>query len=70
MLYKKLNDSSWLKAEREVVLPDGSIINESNQKDGWYYSITEPMEYLIWLESQKKLVNADVNNEKLKEYEV
>jgi len=54
MLYKKLEDNSWLIAETEIILPDGTIINETNQIDGWEFSETEPKEYTEWIDSQKK----------------
>ena len=53
-LYKQLEDNSWLRAEVEVILPDGTEINENNQIQGWVFSKTEPKEYLIWLESKKE----------------
>ena len=56
MLYKKLEDNSWLRAETEVILPDGTEINEKNQIQGWLFSETEPKEYLIWLDSQKEIL--------------
>lgn len=54
MLYKQLEDNSWLRAETEVILPDGTEINEKNQIQGWVFSETEPKEYTEWVESQKK----------------
>mgnify|MGYP005611103921 FL=1 len=56
MLYKQLEDNSWIRAETEVILPDGTEINEKNQTQGWVFSKTEPKEYLIWLDSQKEIL--------------
>lgn len=55
-LYKQLKDGSWLKAEKEVILPNGVEINENNQIEGWEFSDPEPKEYLIWLDSQKEIL--------------
>lgn len=56
MLYKKLEDNSWLIAETEIILSDGTIINEANQIDGWEFSETEPTEYTNWIESKKEIL--------------
>lgn len=55
-LYKELEDRSWLIAEKEIILPDGTIINEINQIEGWQFSETEPSEYIEWVESQKEIL--------------
>lgn len=54
MLYKKLEDNNWLIAEKEIILPDGTIIDETNQLDGWKFRETEPLEYTSWKESQNQ----------------
>lgn len=56
MLYKKLEDNSWLRAEIDVVLPDGTEINEKNQIQGWVFSDTDPKEYTEWIDSQKEIL--------------
>lgn len=56
MLYKQLEDRSWLIAEKEVILPDGTVINEKNQIDEWFFSETEPKEYTMWLEESTNIL--------------
>lgn len=53
-LYKKLEDGSWLKAETEVYLPDGRIVSQENQIEGWVWHDDPPIEYLEWVEFKEK----------------
>ena len=53
-LYKQLEDNSWIKADTEVYLPDGRIISQENQIEGWVWHDDPPTEYLEWVESQNK----------------
>lgn len=52
MLYKQLEGGEWLVAEHEVIMPNGTIINEENQIQGWAWHTQEPSEYTAWKESQ------------------
>lgn len=56
MLYKQLEGGEWLVAEHEVVMSNGTIINEGNQIHGWVFSETEPLEYTEWKESQNNQI--------------
>lgn len=54
-LYKLLEDGSWLKADLEVFLPDGRIVSQENQIEGWVWHDNPPQEYIDWdlLEKEK-----------------
>lgn len=48
MLYKQLEDKSWLVAEKEVLTPKETITKD-NQVDGWEWYDDEPKEYTQWV---------------------
>ena len=50
MLYKKLEDNSWIVAESEINTPS-EVINKDKLVDGWEYYESEPAEYIDWLKS-------------------
>lgn len=59
MLYKQLEGGEWLVAEHEVIMPNGTIINEENQMQGWAWHTQEPVEYTAWKESQNQEINEE-----------
>ena len=54
MLYKQLEGGEWLVAEHEVIMPNGTAINEENQMEGWVWHDEPPVEYLEWVEFKEK----------------
>lgn len=51
-LYKQFEDGTWLKADQEVFLPDGRVVTQENQIDGWVWHDEPPQEYTDWVNSQ------------------
>lgn len=53
MLYKQLEDGSWLVSEKEVFTPKEKI-NIDNQTDGWKWHEEPHQDYLDWEEKNKE----------------
>ena len=60
MLYKQLEGGEWLVAEHEVIMPNGTVINEGNQMEGWVWNSEEPEEYAAWKESQNNQIGGPI----------
>jgi hypothetical protein len=50
--YKIESDGNWLVGNK-IYLPSGIVLSSTNKisEDGWFWSETEPQEYLDWLET-------------------
>jgi len=66
--YKKLEDSSWLYAQNEVVAPNYTIsrnryekVKEEENKEGWIWYDEAPKEYLEWKDKQLNSLFEQIN---------
>jgi hypothetical protein len=51
MFYKYNDENNTWSRGNAIHFPDGTLLSKDNkiEKDGWFYSEEEPIEYIEWL---------------------